>query len=173
VPRARLASAVRSSWIFRGHDLPFRTMRQFKTTIDIAARPEVVWRLMIDVDRWHEWTQSVTSVKRLNGAPFAVGTRVLIRQPKFPPAIWKVMSIEPHRSFSWVSVAPGLRVTGYHRIDPTSAGSRATLSLDFQGLFGGIWGAMTKGITERYIDFEARGMKVRSEAFAANVGSML
>jgi uncharacterized membrane protein len=138
-------------------------MRQFKTSIDIAAPTETVWRVMADVDRWHEWTQSVTSVKRLKGAPFAVGTRVLIRQPKFPPAIWKVTSIEPGTSFTWVSVAPGLRVIGHHRVDPTPAGSRATLSLDIQGFLGGIWGRMTKGITRRYIDFEARGLKARSE----------
>ena len=103
------------------------------------------------------------SVKRLDGGPFAVGSRVVIRQPKFPPAWWKVTAIEPGRSFTWISVAPGLRVVAHHWVEPTAPGSRATLSLAFQGVFGGVFGRMTKGITERYLALEARGLKARSE----------
>ena len=44
-----------------------------------------------------------------------------------------------------------------------AAGSRATLSLELQGIFGGVFGRMTKDITERYLAFEARGLKARSE----------
>jgi len=138
-------------------------MRRFSISTDIDAPAERAWQVMSDTERWHEWTPSVTSVTRLGGAPFAVGSRVMIRQPKFPPALWKLTAIEPGRSFTWVSVAPGLRVVGHHQVEPTAAGSRATLSLDLQGLFGGVFGRMTKDITERYLAFEARGLKARSE----------
>ena len=138
-------------------------MRQFSIAADIAAPPNRVWDVMSDVDRWHEWTPSVTSVRRLTEGPFAVGTRVVIRQPKFPPAIWKVTAIQPGRSFTWVSVAPGLRVIGHHAVEPTPTGSRATLSLDLQGILGGVWGMLTRRITERYIGYEAAGLKARSE----------
>ena len=40
---------------------------------------------------------------------------------------------------------------------------RATLSLDLQGMFGGLWGRATKDITERYIALEAQGLKARSQ----------
>ena len=135
---------------------------KFSITTDIAAPAERVWQVMSDIDRWHEWTPSITSVKRLRDKPFAVGTRAMIRQPKFPPAFWKITSIEPGRSFTWVSVAPGLRVTGRHEVIPTTAGSRATLSLDLEGLFGDIFGRITTDITERYLAMEARGLKARS-----------
>ena len=138
-------------------------MRNFSITTDIAAPAERVWQVMSDTDRWHEWTPSVTSVKRLGGAPFAVGSRAVIRQPKFPPALSKISAIELGRSFTWISIAPGLRVVGHHSVEPTAAGSRVTLSLDLQGIFGGVFGRMTKGITERYLAFEARGLKARSE----------
>ena len=138
-------------------------MREFTISIDIAAPPERVWQVMSDIDRWHEWTPSITSVKRLGGGAFAVGSRALIRQPRFPPASWKVTSIEPGRSFTWVSVAPGLRVVGHHRVEPASAGSRATLSLELRGIFGGLLGRLTKDITQRYIGYEANGLKARSE----------
>ncbi len=138
-------------------------MRQFFISIDIAAPAERVWQVMSDIHRWHEWTPSITSVKRLGGGAFAVGSRALIRQPGFPPALWKVTSIEPGRSFTWVSVAPGLRVVGHHQVEPTHAGSRATLSLELGGIFGGLFGRMTRDITDRYIGYEANGLKARSE----------
>lgn len=139
-------------------------MRTFSTTIDIAAPADRVWQVMSDIERWHEWTPSVASIKRLDAGPLAVGSRAVIRQPKFPPAWWTVTGLEPGTSFTWVSTAPGLHVVARHRVEPAGSGSRATLSLDLQGLFGGIFGRMTKGITERYLAFEANGLKARSES---------
>jgi uncharacterized protein YndB with AHSA1/START domain len=138
-------------------------MRHFSITTDIAAPAERVWQVMTDIDRWHEWTPSIRNIKRLGGVPFALGTRVVIRQPKFPPALWKVTAIERGRSFTWVSWAPGLRVVGRHSVEPTVGGSRATLTLDLHGIFGGIFGSLTRDITRRYIGFEAQGLKARSE----------
>lgn len=138
-------------------------MRHFEISIDIAAPPERVWPVMSDVERWPEWTPSVSKVKRLDAGPFVVGSRAVIHQPKFPPAFWKVSAIEPGRSFTWVSTAPGMRVVGHHAVQATPTGSRATLTLVLHGLFGGFFGWLTRGITERYIGYEARGLKARSE----------
>ena len=139
-------------------------MRQFSITVDIDAPAVRVWQVMSDTDRWHEWTPSITSITRVSKGPLAVGSRVIIRQPKFPPAMWKVISIEPGKGFKWVSVAPGLRVVAHHFVEPTGTrSSRATLSLDLRGIFGGWFGRLTKDITERYLGFEAAGLKARSE----------
>jgi len=138
-------------------------MRKFSITTDIAAPAERVWQVMSDVERWHEWTPSVRSIERLDSGPFAIGSRVVIRQPKFPPAWWKLTAIEPGRSFTWVSAAPGFRVVGHHCVEPTPDGSRATLSLELQGVLGGVWGRLTRDITERYLAMEATGLKARSE----------
>jgi hypothetical protein len=74
-----------------------------------------------------------------------------------------VTEVEPGRGFESISPAPGLRVIARHWIEPSGAGSRATLSLELQGPLGGLFGAMTKGITERYLAREATGLKARSE----------
>ena len=65
---------------------------------------------MADGERWHEWTPSVRSIRFLDKGPLALGTRALIRQPRFPPAVWQVTALEPGKSFTWRSGAPGLRV---------------------------------------------------------------
>ena len=138
-------------------------MRKFRITIDIAAPADRVWEVMSDTERWHEWTPSVTSIRRRDHGPFAVGSRLIIRQPKFPPAFWKVTAIEPGRSFTSESIGPGFRVVAHHSVDPTGSGSKATLSLELRGPLGGLFGRMTRGITERYLAFEATGLKARSE----------
>ena len=138
-------------------------MRKFSITTDIDAPAERVWEVMSDAERWREWTPSVTGIRLLGGGPLAVGSRAVIRQPGFPPALWKVTSVEPGRGFTWVSAVPGIRVVAQHSVEPTAGGSRATLSLDLQGAFGGLFGRLTKGITERYLAYEAAGLKARSE----------
>ena len=138
-------------------------MRHFSTSIDIAASTDRVYDVMSDVERWQEWTQSITSVQRLDSGPFVVGSRAMIRQPKFPPAVWKVTAILPGKSFTWESVAPGIRTVGHHSVEATPSGSRATLTVDISGALGGVLGWVTKDITQRYIDFEAQGLKARSE----------
>lgn len=139
------------------------TEPRFSVSIDINAPAERVFDVMTDVERWHEWTPSVTSVKLQQPAPLAVGGRALIRQPKFPPALWTINAIEPGRSFKWINRAPGLLVTAHHGATPTPTGSRATLSLAYEGIFGGLLAWMTEGITKRYLDMEARGLKARAE----------
>jgi len=138
-------------------------MRTFSISTDIDAPPDRVWEVMSDVERWHEWTASVTSIKRLDAGDFAVGSRAMIRQPKFPPARWTVVAIEPGRAFTWVSRAPGIRVTARHRVERSGTRSRATLSLEYGGVFGGLMGLLTRDITKRYLELEARGLKARSE----------
>jgi hypothetical protein len=135
--------------------------RQF-ITIDIAAPPERVSEVMKDIDRWVEWTPTVKRIRRIDHGEFRVGSRVVISQPRFPPALWKATSVEP-LGFVWVSSAPGMRVIAQHFAETISGGSRATLSLEFHGLLGPWFGRMTAGINQRYLEAEATGLKARSE----------
>lgn len=141
--------------------------REFSTSIDIAAPPATVWAVMSDVERWHEWTASITSVERLDGGPMGVGSRGKVRQPKLPVAVWKVSDWQPGVGFSWVNRSPGLRVTGKHYVVAAPGGSRATLGIEIEGLFAAVLAWLTGAITVRYIAMEAAGLKQRSEAIAA------
>ena len=76
---------------------------QASVSVDIDAPPERVWAVMCDTEAWPQWTASVTDVRRLDTGHFDIGSRVRIKQPKFPPAVWTVESIEPGRTFTWVA----------------------------------------------------------------------
>lgn len=138
-------------------------MEPFATAIDIDAPPERVWEVMLDVDRWHEWTPSVSGIRRVDRGPLAVGSQVIVRQPKLPPAKWVVTAIEEGRGFTWESVGPGFRVVGRHEVEFRDGESRARLSLEHHGIVGRLIARLTAGITRRYIAYEAEGLKARSE----------
>ena len=136
--------------------------------IDIAAPREQVWATMTDIERWPEWTASVRSVERLDGGPFAVGSRVRIRQPRFPAAIWTVTALEPGRYFEWRSPAPGLLSVGGHRVDAAGdRASRVTLSLAWSGPLAPVMRLLFGKLSRRYVEMEARGLKRRCEAAQA------
>lgn len=137
---------------------------EYSVSIDIAAPPGRVWAVMSDVERWHEWTASITSVEKLEPGPLAVGLRARVLQPKLPPAVWTVSWVEPDAGFVWVSRAPGVHVTGRHLIATARRGSRVTLSVAYDGLFGVLIGRLAKSLTLRYIGLEAVGLQKRSES---------
>lgn len=135
----------------------------FRISILIEAPPESVWTVMADAERWHEWTPSVRSIRLLDKPPLRVGSRALIRQPKFPPAVWTVTALEPGRSFTWKSGAPGVWVYARHSVEPVPGGTQATLTLHYEGALARLVGRLTRGITNRYLAYEAEGLKRRSE----------
>jgi hypothetical protein len=139
---------------------------RFSISIDIKTPVDRVFEVMSDTDRWHEWTPSVTSIKRLDEGEFKVGSKAVIRQPKFPPALWEITAIDEtssRRSFTWENRAPGIRVIAHHSAEPTATGARATLSLSYEGLLAKLLARLTRNITNRYLAMEAFGLKARSE----------
>ena len=139
-------------------------MRTFSTTIDIDAPPERVWRIMSDVERWHEWTASITSVTRTSGGPFGVGSTADVKQPKLAKAHFVVTAWEPPRGFDWVAKNPAVTAVGRHWIEPTTTGARVALAVDFSGPLAAVIAWLYGGLTTRYVRMEAQGLKRRAEA---------
>ena len=136
---------------------------QFRVTIEIEAPPQRVWSVMNDVEHWPEWTPSVTSVKRLDSGPLRIGSRARIKQPKLMPAVWEVVALEEGKNFTWITKSPGVRVSGFHSVEPNGNTSRATLAIDFAGVLAPLVAWITRNLNERYLNFEANGLKQRCE----------
>ena len=137
-------------------------MTDFDISIDIAAPPSKVWTVMADVERWPEWTPTVTQVQRLDRGSLTVGSRLRIHQPRLPPAVWQVSELQEGRSFTWINRSPAVRITAKHSVEPLANGARAKLSLNFAGLLGPLVARLTRGLNERYLALEAEGLRRRS-----------
>jgi len=118
---------------------------------------------MSRIEQWPDWTPSVTRVRPLQSGRLRVGMRVLIRQPRLPPALWRVTQLEEGRSFTWVSRVPGVEVTARHQIEERGGVSSVTLSLHYGGVMGGVLARLTHALNERYLGLEAAGLKRRAE----------
>ncbi len=138
-------------------------MKRFQAVVDIAAAPAVVWPLIREVERWHEWTASITRITRLDHGPLQLGSRARVEQPKLPANTFVVTALEENRGFTWETKSPGLRGAGHHWIEARDGGraSRVTLGVDFSGPLAPIVALFYGTLTQRYIEMEAAGLKSR------------
>jgi len=111
-----------------------------RTSIDVAASPDRVWDVLVDVERWPEWTDSVSSVRPLDAGPLAVGSRVEISQPRIPTGTYTVTALEPGSAFTWQQRQPGSTVSAHHECAPLpDGGTRVELRVVMSGAVGGVW----------------------------------
>lgn len=140
-------------------------MSDFSFVVDILAPPFQVWETLLDVERWPEWTRSVTSIERLDPGPLAIGSRVRILQPKLIPAVWKITELDfRNGAFTWQTGKPGVRLKASHQVTQTEQGSRVALSLDYGGLLGPVMAYQLKDLNWNYLTMEAHGLKTRCES---------
>ena len=142
--------------------LRFGTVRA-DITERVGAAPGRVWAILADVENWPTWTPSVSSVTRLDAGPLRVGSRVRFKQPRLPVTTWTVTELSPGESFTWVAAGPGFRTTASHRVQPGDPGSVVTLALDQEGLIGRMIGRLISGLTNRYLNMEANGLRNQAE----------
>jgi hypothetical protein len=135
--------------------------------MEIPVPVPLVWSVLVDVERWPEWTESISHVKKLPPGPLQIGTRVRIHQPKLPPAFWQVTDLNPGAGFTWVSRAPGVRVTARHLVEVIPLGARVALCIQYEGLLGQLLARWTGELNNRYLAMEASGLKTRCSELAA------
>ena len=130
----------------------------------VGAPPERVYEVWSRVEEWPGWTESVTAVEVLEGPPpLQVGTRVRLRQPRLPIAVWTVTGVAEGHWFSWTSGTRGLRTLAIHRVEPEDDGSRVVARIEQSGPLSGIVGMLLGGLVRRYLDLEVAGLSSRSQ----------
>ena len=141
-------------------------MSHFCVTIDIQAPPERVIAVLRDVEKWPEWTPTVSSAQRLDQGPFRVGSKARVLQPKLRPATWEVTELDD-RSFTWITRNPGLLTVAEHMAEPLEKGSRVTLALTFSGFLAPVIARIYRDLNQRYLATEAEGLRKRCEGETA------
>ena len=141
----------------------------YELSIAIKAPPEHVWTVLSDVERWPEWTASVTRVTYTAGERLAVDNRVRIKQPGLPALQWEVTEVTPLQSFTWQARSGGVVTRATHQLRPGRAGGvTVRLGLQQSGPLAGLIGLLTARRTRRYVRMEAEGLKRRCEATAVS-----
>ena len=52
-----------------------------ETSVEIGATPAEVWSVLVDIDRWPAWTETVSELERLDTGPLGLSSRVRLKQP--------------------------------------------------------------------------------------------
>jgi uncharacterized membrane protein len=136
-------------------------------TVTIAAPPERVWAMIVEVERWPERIPTVDAVERLDAGPLAVGSRTRLQQPRLPTAVWTVTELSDGSSYTWESRSPGVLVTASHLVEPDLDGSKLTLGVNVSGPMSGIGWLMTRSLTKQYVETEAASIKKAAETLAS------
>lgn len=137
---------------------------RYTRTDDIAASPAEVWPLLVDVERWPEWTESMRQLTRLDDGPLRVGSTTRVQQPKGRPLVWTVTELAEDTSFTWTATIPGIRFTADHELTPTEGGGvRVVLTFTMGGPMAWLGGLLGGARIRRYVDLEGGGLKRRAE----------
>ena len=132
-------------------------------TINVNARPEIIFKILAEIGNWNLWTKSIKSITLLNKNILEKGTKVKIVQPKLLPITWEVTEIEKDKSFTWVTNSLGLRMTAKHIIEPKDDASSVKLITIYEGILAGLIYKMTFGLTNQYMTMEIEGLKEEAE----------
>lgn len=136
---------------------------EWRSSVEIAAPPRLVWQVLTEVAAWPEWTPSVGSIVRIDPGPLHLGQRLRISQPRLPTTVWRLTELVEERSCVWRAGGPGARVTARHSLAPAGGGTRVELALAQRGPLGVLVGLLTSRLTRRYLALEADGLKRRCE----------
>jgi hypothetical protein len=129
-------------------------MRQFESTITLAAEPGAIWQLMSTVVHWPQWMETFAAVEPLDTAELGLARRFKVRQPRLREATWTVTRLEPARGFTWESRAAGLGMVADHWIEPCASGARVQLRFGFAGLLGPFVAVLYGSLVCSYLQLE-------------------
>lgn len=132
--------------------------------VRIAACPDYVWAVLVDVARWPDWSPSLREVEAFDGGPLVVGGGIRIRQRHLPDRQWRVTELRRHRGFTWhgdgVGSAASLRV---RMSRAEGGGTDVVADLDRSGWVGSMVGRMTGGTSAAHLEELLTGLQRRCE----------
>lgn len=145
-------------------------MRRIETSIEIEARPQDVWAVLVDVDRYPEW-----SPFRISGR-IREGERLEVRMqgPGGRPVTFRptLTSVEPGRRLAWLGRV-GVRglFDGHHQFDleQTGSGTRLVHHEEFRGVLVPLLLRMVGASTRQ--EFEAMNQALAQRVAALEQGA--
>jgi hypothetical protein len=104
--------------------------------ITARCRPEHVWKVFADIERWAQWNPVIEKAHWISGEPWKLGSKFFMeivqpRRVKFQPIINEISA--PHR-VAWTGTAPGFKGTHWHEFTAQADGTTLVKTWeDFSG----------------------------------------
>ena len=137
---------------------------RFEKTIEIDASQQRVWDVLSDLEAWPRRIETVDVVELLTPAPITKGSQVRLKQPKLPEGTWDITVWDAPSYFERTQKTGGVTSVAGHRVEALSEGlARLALALDMRGSLIPVIALFYKGLTNRYMNLEAEGMKRAAE----------
>jgi uncharacterized membrane protein len=135
----------------------------FEKTIEIDAPQQRVWDVLSDLEAWPRRIETVDVVELLTPAPITKSSQVRLKQPKLPEGTWDITVWDAPSYFEWTQKTSGITSVAGHRVEALGESrARLTLTLDMRGFLIPV-ALFYKGLTNRYMNLEAEGMKRAAE----------
>lgn len=130
----------------------------------IDATPADAWAVLTDIERWPEWTDTITRMSAEAGAPLGIGARVHVESPDGRKTEWTVTEFDEPRSLTWqMRPAAGVIVSSGHTIVPEGDGARVTFVVSTRGWVGRILAPLVDRQLRPNLESEVAGFKMRAE----------
>ncbi len=138
-------------------------MTEFSSSVQMTVPFMRAWAVLQELEKWPQWTPTVRSVVRMDKEPLALGLRVKIARPKFGSDVWTVTSLQPYRGFTLATKRFGVVIKHKYDLVPSGVGSKATLTVRYEGLLAPVLATLAKKRLAQYLEIEALGLKSRAE----------
>jgi uncharacterized membrane protein len=137
---------------------------KIEVSVEINRPPDVVWPVLLDVERWPEWTASMTEIERMDQSAIGVGCSLRIRQPRLKTMVWRVAELQEGRLLTWETRGVGVSIAARHAVRASERGSIVKLTIDQTGWMSPLLTLFLGRLTRRYVEMEAQGLKQQCEA---------
>ena len=131
--------------------------------IHIDAPPAAVWSVLKDIERWPDWTPSITFARIRCEGPLEPGLQADLITRGAGPATWSVTEAKPGASFAWEASVRGIHVLADHVLTPVAGGTDVLLSVDVSGLPLMLFKRMVRRQSLENLQAEAAGLKFAAE----------
>jgi uncharacterized membrane protein len=132
-------------------------------SIEIQAAADAVWAVLVDVERWPEWSPTMETIRRVDAGPFQLGSSARIKQPQMPEAVWRVTAFTPGRQFTWETTIRGMRMSGSHELIKTATGCTSRVRLEISGLLAWLLGPLVRRNAARAMVTEQNCLRDRCQ----------
>lgn len=139
---------------------------QIEEKIVVKATPEQIFNLYENVSEWSSWDPDV-QYSTIDGE-FKVGAKGKLKPTKGPEAKIEFTEVTKNKSFTTISKLPLCTISFFHKLAPSSEGTKVTHTVVFSGLLSSLFARLIGSGIKTGLPETMQGLRNAFEAKAKN-----